>query len=92
MRLNYHKKKKAAEENFDVDRKDYDNMTVHELKYLGKIRKIKYCSAMSRDKLIEMLRLNDENPSVKSDPEFDKKCQEEGLKKCRKHGEKIKIC
>ena len=55
MRLNYHKKKQAARDNFDLDRKDYENMTVHELKYIGKNRKIKYCNAMHKDKLIEML-------------------------------------
>ena len=67
-------------------------MTVHELKHIGKNRKIKYCNAMHKDKLIEMLKINDEDPSVKSDPEFDKQCREEVLKKCRKHREKIKGC
>ena len=89
MRLNYHKKKQAAEENFDLDRKDYENMTVHELKYMGRNRKIKYCNAMHKDKLIEILKTNDEDPSVKSDPEFDKICKEESLRKCKKHREKI---
>ena len=44
---------------------------------------------MGRDKLIEMLKVNDEDPSVKNDPEFDKKCQEEGSRRCKKHLEKM---
>ena len=80
MRLNYHKKKQAAEENFELGRKHYENMTVHELKYIGRNRKIKYCNAMHKVKLIKMLKINDEDPSVKSDPEFDKQCREEVLK------------
>ena len=47
---------------------------------------------MNRDKVIEILKVNDENPSVRNDPEFDKKCQEEGSRWCKKHREKIKIC
>ena len=90
IRLNYHDKKQAAKENLDLDRKDYKNMSIHELQHIGRVRKIKYFNAMHKDKLIEMLKINDEDPSVKSDPEFDKICKEGNLISCRKHREKKK--
>ena len=31
---------------------------------------------MNKDKLIEMLKINDKDPSIKNDPEFDKICKE----------------
>lgn len=33
---------------------------------------------MPKTKIIEMLKANDEDPSVRNDPIFDKKCQEAG--------------
>ena len=88
MRENYHKKKKAAEEKVVIGQKDYNNMTLLELKRLGRLRKIKYCGSMDRDKIIGMLKINDEDPYVRNEPEFDKKCQKEGSKQWKKNLEK----
>ena len=71
-RLDYHKRKQAAENYFDLGRKDYENMTIYELRHIAKNRKIKYYTSMSKNKLIEMLKINDndKDSSAKSDPEF----------------------
>ena len=65
MRENYYKKKKAAEEEITIDRKDYENMTIHELSRLGKLRKIKYCGHMTKAMMIDILKANDKDPSIK---------------------------
>ena len=90
IRINYHDKKQAAKENLDMSRRDYENMTIYELQHIGRVRKIKYFNIMHKVKLIEMLKINDDDPSIKSDPEFDKICKESNLISCRKHREKKK--
>ena len=88
-RLDYHKKKQAAKDHCNLNRKDYENMNIRELQYLGKNRNIKYIHSMPKIKLIVMLKINDEDPSIKSDPEFDRICRETNLIKGKKHREKI---
>ena len=88
--LYYHKRKQEVENHCDLDRKDYENMNLHELKYIGRNRKMKYCDIMNKNKLIEMLKINDDYPSIKNDPEFDKICKEINLIKSKKHREKIR--
>ena len=80
----YHKKKKEAKENI-TDQKNYDEMNIIELKRAASLRKIKYCGVMSRGKLIEMLKANDEDPSATSDPEFDEKCKALASEQWRKN-------
>ena len=73
VRLDHHKRKQAAEDYFDLDRKDYENMTIYELRHIGKNRKIKYYTSMSKNKFIGLLKINDKDPFVKSYPEFKNK-------------------
>ena len=89
MRLGCIKKKQEIRDFFDLSRKDYENMNIHELQYIGKNRKIKYYNAMHKEHIIRILKTNDEDSSIKSDPEFDKICKEASLINARKYREKI---
>ena len=46
---------------------------------------------MPKIKIIEMLKINDGDPTIKSDPEFDKKCKQASLISGRKHRAKISL-
>ena len=85
----YHKSKQEAKNHFDLERKDYGNMNTHELTCIARNRKIKYCDHMNKKKIIEMLKINDNDSSIKNDPEFDKICREINSIKRKKHREKI---
>lgn len=84
MRLNYYKKKEASKEKI-VDQKNYDEMTIFELKRLGILRKIRYCGSIPKVKNIEMLKANDEDPTVTSYQNLIKNVK----KKAQKSGTKI---
>ena len=64
--LDYHKRKKAAEDHFDLDRKDYENMTLHELRHIAKSMKIKHYTSVRKAHLIEILKTNDKGPDLKN--------------------------
>ena len=65
-RLDYQKRRQKAEDHFDLDRKDYENMTLHELRHISKNRKIKYYTSMRKVHLIEVLKTNDKEPDLKN--------------------------